>query len=169
MRLEGGRQPPQHAPFAWTGDIEDYPDEAIAPVFLGHGAAGCLHADLVRTPDVVTVTGDPAARRRLAASFVQHLCARPNRAFDVTVVGDVLGSFAIPPECQRAGGIQQLTTDLPRDSRPHLVFCAPADDHEMALLQDVVTQSGWTVVPIIVGDVPSARWSLKVHPAGAED
>ena len=56
-------------PYGWGERASHVPQSASAPVWIGRDSAGFLFVDLARTPDVVTVTGKPDARARLAVSW----------------------------------------------------------------------------------------------------
>jgi hypothetical protein len=134
-------------------------------VCIGRDSAGFLFVDLARTPDVVTVTGNPDARVRLAVSVVNQLLARRIRhRLGVTVVGDVIDRARLRRGSRFVPDVGELTMEgLTRGARCDFVICTVSREEDLDLLRHLVRASRRRVVPIVVGDLPPARWSFDVQ------
>lgn len=138
VRLLGGRGA---NPYIWLGPGMQ-PPGGRPGVVLGRGAGGRLWVDLAAAPDVLTVTGDPAAGLRQARALIDQLYAD---GMPFTVVGNALE--ASPLEADPA--------------TPQVLIAAGVPAHEMPGLLARVRASAGRLLPILVGDVPAARWSLS--------
>jgi hypothetical protein len=152
-------------PYGWGERATHVPQSASAPVCIGMDSAGFLFVDLARTPDVVTVTGNPDARVRLAVSVVNQLLARRIRhRLGVTVVGDVIDRARLRRGPRFVPDVGELTMGgLTRGARCDFVICAVSREEDLDLLRHLVRASRRRVVPIVVGDLPPARWSFDVQ------
>jgi hypothetical protein len=152
-------------PYGWGERASHVPQSASAPVCIGRDSAGFLFVDLARTPEVVTVTGNPDARARLAVSVVNQLLARRIRhRLGVTVVGDVIDRARLRRGSRFVPDVGELTMDgLTRGARCDFVICAVSREEDLDLLRHLVRASRRRVVPIVVGDLPPARWSFDVQ------
>ncbi|WP_140158132.1 hypothetical protein [Micromonospora sp. NBS 11-29] len=142
------------SPYAWLGPGEAAPP-AVLPLVLGRSGPWRLHVDLTRVPDVLTLVGPVAVCRRAAAALVGGLTAA---GVGVAVVGDALGET--PPDgCDRLPGLPEPPgpgDDLPA---PGVVFTAgPAP----AGARGLAAATGGRCVPVVLGPVPPARWSLQL-------
>jgi hypothetical protein len=144
--------------YAWLADGEE-PPPATVPLVLGRKGRWRLHVDLARTPDVVTIVGEDGDCRRQAAAFARQLRAS---GLGVAVVNDALGEETVPgtwaldrfPSLPAAGD--------PRPE-PHVVLCAGLPDPATA--RHLVTATEGRAVPVLIGAVPSGRWSIQLAAA----
>ncbi|MFI7080380.1 hypothetical protein ACIBO1_24050 [Micromonospora sp. NPDC049903] len=163
VQLVGAAGPSEPPAYAWLADDEQLIGARV-PVLLGHRDGWALWVDLARTPDVLTVTGDPVACRRRAASLAGQLLAA---GVDVMVVGDALG--AAPPPGVRWW--DEFPLDVPEpDSGPTVVFSGGLRGARLRAARRMAADSGGRVVPVLTGEVLRARWSIVVDvttPTGA--
>jgi hypothetical protein len=147
--------------FAWLAEDEK-PPPATVPLVLGRKGRWSLLVDLARTPDVVTIVGSDRDCRRQAAGFARQL---RRTGLGVAVVDGALGDETVP-------GVRALDRfpDLPApgDSRPepHVVFSAGLPG---ATARRLVTATEGRAVPVILGNVPDGRWSIRVGTAAPEE
>jgi hypothetical protein len=129
-----------------------------------------LYVDLAQCPDVLTITGDPRARERIARGLIDQVAdGRP--LVRVTVVGDPTGCGQNPPWGRYRQLMELTQLDLPggEDEEPiDLVICA-GGSADAGLLSRLRGEFGSRLVPIVVGDLPLGLWSLHVGPIPAED
>ncbi|WP_238009825.1 hypothetical protein KZZ52_15200 [Dactylosporangium sp. AC04546] len=159
VRLEGLRAAPSH----------DLPGVRI---YVGESPAGPLHLDICRCPDVLTITGHAAARERIARSLLDQ-CDHLAAALRVTVVGRrltrPLGHIGgdEPDPADRRHVVDRLDQLAPHNdpTTPCLVFCAADDADEARQLRRLVEESRGILVPVVIGDIPPARWSLHAEPS----
>ncbi|MDR7274232.1 hypothetical protein [Catenuloplanes atrovinosus] len=153
VRLLGATRAPAAPAYAWLADGETPPPAAV-PLVLGRRGGWRLHVDLARTPDVVTIVGPEDDRRRQAAAFARTL---HESGVDVAVVGDTLGAEP-PAGVRRIDEFPPLPPRGAAPSAPHVVICErmPAHARRMAVA------TGGRAVPVLVGDVPAARWSIQL-------
>jgi hypothetical protein len=109
-------------------------------VVLGRGDRGRFWLDLAAAPDVLTVTGDPAAGLRLARALIDQLYADGT---PFSVVGNALEESGV------------------ESSSAQVLIGAGVPAHELPSLLARVRASAGRLLPILIGDVPSARWSLS--------
>ncbi len=152
-------------PYGWGERASHVPQSATAPVCIGRDSTGFLFVDLARSPDVVTVTGNPDARARLAVSLANQLLTRRIRnRLGVTVVGEVIDRARLRRGSGFVPDVTGLTTDgLARGVRWDLVICAVSREEDLDLLRHLVRASRRRVVPVVIGDLPPARWSFDVQ------
>ncbi|GGM03593.1 hypothetical protein GCM10007977_001190 [Dactylosporangium sucinum] len=162
VRLAGGRG---SAPAITWSTAGEEPAGAMAPVYLGQSEGRCLYLDLAQCPDVVAVTGEPDSRERLALAMVDQLSAGI-RAFRVTVVGRAIGGRPAmhPSGYRKVRRLADVRTETAGSVEAHLVFCDLAEPGDPGLLRDLMAGCSGVLVPVIVGDVPRARWSLSAAP-----
>jgi hypothetical protein len=142
VRLIGGRD--GAVAYVWLGPGM-HPPGGKPGVVLGRGAEGRLWLDLAAAPDVLTVTGDPAAGLRQARALIDQLYADGT---PFTVVGTALED-GVPADLP--------DVDL---ATPRVLICAGVAGHELPGLLERVRAAAGRLLPIVVGDVPAARWSL---------
>ncbi|MGW0504408.1 hypothetical protein [Micromonospora sp. NPDC003241] len=163
VQLVGAAGPSEPPAYAWLADDEQLIGARL-PVLLGHRDGWALWVDLARTPDVLTVTGDPVACRRRAASLAGQLLAS---GVGVMVVGDALG--ADPPPGVRWW--DDFPLDVPDPgSGPTVVFSGGLRGARLRAARRMAADSGGRVVPVLTGEVLRARWSIVVDvttPTGA--
>jgi hypothetical protein len=142
--------------FTWRPRAAGSPGGRM-PAPLGEYNGRTLYVDLALAPDVVTVLGRLADSQRYARELADHLIAV---GVPVTVLGDALGPRP-PARCRR---ISELPEPGPAGSvaPTGVLFCAdpPADVRRAAV--DLGTRGGGHLVPVLLGDVPRARWSVRV-------
>jgi hypothetical protein len=158
---------PGTAAVAWTPMPYDVPADGVAYVCLGASDKGCMFVDLGRAPGPVSVSGDPAAAARLVESIAFQLTAalEPDRA-SVTVVGDV-GTDIELGQVGRAGTLGQIVTRGPTTQQGdepllELVICSVDDARDDTALAWLTSDRSRTIVPIVLGGLANAPWSLTV-------
>ncbi|MDT5026896.1 MAG: hypothetical protein QOE61_3322, partial [Micromonosporaceae bacterium] len=160
VRLAGVRTPRAMPAWIWLDPDEPRPP---APTYVAVGAAGqgALCLDLLQAPDVVTVTGDTAPARRLAAVLARQLV---DNGTPVTVVGPILGPRIAGTHVVRSMAAAEETTAATTADpvAPQIVFCPPGPD-DAATVRRFTTRSSPRTVVVIVGDVRRGRWSVEVH------
>jgi hypothetical protein len=146
VRLRGARK----AGLAWTWLVPgDRPPVTCAGVILGRDGDRRLWIDVALVPDVLTIAGDPAAGRRVVIALVEQLC---NTGAAVTIVGDALGSW-LPDGCAWVAA-----ADAPASGADVLV-CAELPDRS---LTEILGRAAGRAVPVVLGDLPPSRWSVRV-------
>jgi hypothetical protein len=161
VRLLGGRDP-LGVPYRWSHVPEPGPFESGATVFVGRDDPGYLLVDLAATPDVVTVTGDADARARLVASFANQILDHGVSQVAVTIVGDIVDRRQLSVSAQYAADVGELlSSGLERTRRCTVVICAVGHEDELDVLRELVRRTDHRVVPVVVGDLPPARWSFE--------
>ncbi|WP_238012836.1 hypothetical protein KZZ52_15300 [Dactylosporangium sp. AC04546] len=162
VRLAGGRGT---APAITWSTAGEEPADAVVPVYLGQAEGRCLYLDLAQCPDVVAVTGESHSRERLALAMVDQLSAGI-RAFRVTVVGRAIGGQPAmhPSGYRKVRRLADVRTETAGSIAAHVVFCDLAEPGDAKLLRDLMAGCSGVMVPVIVGDVPRARWSLSAAP-----
>jgi len=126
------------------------PPDAAMPVPMGGRDGRVLYVDLARAPDVVTVRGRLADSQRYARELAERLVAA---GIEVTVLGDGLGP-RVPAGCQRISA-------LPDTGGPTgVLFCTEPP----APVRRAVRELAGTgrLVPVLLGAIPRARWSVHV-------
>ncbi|WP_329110973.1 hypothetical protein OG792_17850 [Micromonospora sp. NBC_01699] len=159
VRLTGAGRTGDVPAYGWLPAGEPLPG-ATMPVILGRQENRWLWADLARTPDVLTITGSPAASARQALGIVEQLRAA---GFGVTVVGTVLGDD-VPDGCRRVDTFPQTPGDAggPAGTAngPGLVVSGGLRGADLRVARGMAAASGGRTVPMLVGKVLRARWSL---------
>jgi hypothetical protein len=115
-----------------------------------------LHLDLGRCPDVLTVTGALPNCEKYALRLIRQLLGNGH---GVAVVGEDLFGGTLPDGCRRV----PTMADVRRLSTPGIVVCASLTGPDVAAVRLSRASGGPT--PVIIGEVPRSRWSLRVEPA----
>ncbi|WP_432992139.1 hypothetical protein [Dactylosporangium sp. CA-233914] len=115
-----------------------------------------LWIDLAAAPDAVTVIGDEPARLRFARRAVEGLVAA---GADVTVVGAGLDEH-LSDGCSRVADVGSLTVPSGPVTQPSVVVCLVGAGEDLAALRTWMQDAGARAVPVLIGDVTSARWSV---------
>ncbi|GIG03095.1 LysM peptidoglycan-binding domain-containing protein [Catellatospora citrea] len=145
----GGARPA----YAWLRP-EAVLEGASMQVDLGLDGPWRLVVDLLRAPDVLTITGSAVACRRQAVAIAEQLYAR---AVDVVVVGDVLDSTvgegvrkvaAFPTEEELTGSGQRL------------VICEGLRGEQRRTVRRLAAQPDRTAAFLIVGRAVRGRWAM---------
>ncbi|MGW0435132.1 hypothetical protein ACWDV4_21660 [Micromonospora sp. NPDC003197] len=156
VRLIGTRAVRWGAAHGWLGPQDDPPPSSV-PLVLGEQEDRRLWVDLALAPDVFTIGGDPAAVRRQGSALITQL----HRAgTDVVVAGDVLGE-TLPSGARRIATVAELAADRSA-SGIRVLVCAPADVPALRRLLRSARPSREQLVPVVIGDGPAARWSLRL-------
>jgi len=147
--------------YRWIEDNTATPIDVRLPVVLGRHGSPRLVLDLARVPDLLTVSGDPAARRRQALEIARQ-AHRAGAA--VIVVGDALGDD-VPDEYRRRA-------DYPGPEvaaeAPALVVSAGLGAARLRIAKQLAAGSA-VIVPMLVGDVVRSRWSIAAEPVSPPD
>lgn len=150
VRLIGMRSIPG---YAWLELGEPAPP-ALLPVVLGRRGDIVLHVDLTATPDVVTIIGSAPACGRLALAYARGVHAA---GAALTEVGEALPSFANLP-LRRVDTVAELLDEPDPDTG--LVICDSVGGADLTAARQLLTRTGGQVVPILIGRIPSSRWSV---------
>ncbi|MGI5182447.1 LysM peptidoglycan-binding domain-containing protein [Dactylosporangium sp. CA-152071] len=128
-----------------------------AVVFV-EAAGGRQPVDLALAPDAFTVVGDRAEGLRFARVLIAQLWAA---GVPLTVVGSELMRDR-PEGCAGAGSVAELPEEpsFPAAPVPHVFVCAVRAGEELLPLVRLMSEPGARVV--LIGDVPPARWSLRL-------
>src|SRR6266536_1490079 len=132
------------------------PQPAVLPVVLGEHAGRRLWVDLARAPDVLSVAGSAEGCRRAARELIGQLLTA---GYEVTVVGDALGRPA-PAGCRELASLPSTPDPAGDPELPGVVVCAGGD--APAAVRPILARPDRLTVPIVLGEVPAARWSLTV-------
>jgi hypothetical protein len=143
-------------PYLWLAPLDEPPTASIA-VYVGADPGRSLYLRLSDARDVVTVTGEPGARRRLARSIAEQAAAAGHL---VTEVGDTTSSRR-PLGVRHVDRLDRLAVE---HSAVEMVIYHPTTGN-LAPLRALSSQSGRPPILLAVGDVPKARWSLDAWPA----
>jgi hypothetical protein len=156
---------PGITPVTWRPMPYDVPDDGVAHVCLGTSDKGCLFLDIGRAPGPIAVGGDPAVAARLVEAIVSYLSAtlEPGRR-SVTVVGDVAKEMELG-QVDRASTLRQIVPREPAAAPaggPLIAFviCSLADARDDAALAWLTSDRNGRVVPIVLGGLANAPWSL---------
>ena len=158
VSLAGVRATSEPAPACWLyAEAAPYGSTLAA---LGRNRRGILYVDLAHAPDVITITGPQPSCQRQALSLARQLVGN---GVAVTVVGDPFGAPAagcrffstVDDAVQEATG---ATAGL------RVMFCDGAIPADIATIRQAVAVPMPRLVPVLVGDVPRARWSIHVQP-----
>jgi hypothetical protein len=143
------------------------PPAAGLRLVLGHSERGALCVDLARTPDVFTITGPLEACRRQALALAGQ--AR-GAGMDVLVVGDAIGRDEAPPGCRWSASFPE--PEETADPRPaggsSLVISLGLRGGELRSARQLMARTDRLAVPILIGEVLRARWSIEVTPNNAQ-
>jgi len=160
VRLAGARGGVR-LPHTWT--VAGDPHLATpGTVALGLRDGATLHVDLALSPDVVTVSGPAAGRRRLVRSMIRQLL---DGGATVAVVGEVAGAH--PPD-----GVTAVPSfdQLPADpgSQLRVVFGSLSGGGDLPAVRRLASEPHPRTVLVIADNVRRARWSVQVRPASGE-
>jgi hypothetical protein len=156
MILLVGSRTAQAAPaWLWLDPSGEAPGSTY--VALGHNEQGTLWVDLIRAPDVVTLTGDPSIGQRMGAALADQLV---RRKVPVTVIGSALGPRRAGVHTLRSLGEAVIATDDP--SSPQVIFSS-YDRADRATIRRLADRSAPRTVVVLLGDGRPGRWSIEVH------
>ena len=156
VSLVGARNQRSTPPWLWLDPDEPEPPRPTY-VAVGGGSMGALCMNVIQAPDVLTVTGEAAGARRLAAALARQLI---ERGISVTVVGTVLGSRLPGSRIVRTIAEAEAATADP--VAPQFVFCPPAPE-DAATIRRLIERTSPHSIPVLVGDARRGRWSIHVH------
>jgi hypothetical protein len=142
-------------PYGWR-DATQAPPPATLPVVLGESDGRRLFLDLGRCPDVLTVVGARPDGEKYALRLIRQLLANGH---GVAVLGDELFRDALPAGCRRLGEM----ADVRGLDAPGIVVCGRLAGKDIAAAR--LSRASGGPIPVLVGEVPRARWSLQVAPA----
>ena len=136
-------------------------------MILGHRDQRRLWIDLVFAPDVLTITGHPAASLRQAVALIRQLHASET---SLTVVGRALRPW-LPDGCPRFDTLTDAlaTQPAPGAAGPEVVVCVGLSRKTLRTAHQQLNGGERRIIPIIVGDVPTSRWSMCMTEAGSAD
>lgn len=156
VRLLSADQETGATPYSWVeGDL---PPEAQLPVVLGRRAGRRLVLDLAAVPDVLTITGRAALARPQAIELVEQMRLA---GVTVVVVGDVLGGDA--PARTAAADFASATVVVDQLPGPVVVVCGGLRGAQLAAARGLAARTRHRAVPVLVGEVIRARWSVTVN------
>ncbi len=161
VRLLGADVTGAAVPYGWLDDAST--PAGLMPVVLGQRGGRRFHLDLAATPDLFTVGGSSSVAVRYALDIARQLLAAE---VAVTVVGDVLGSD-VPARCRRVDTFPS-PTDLDATSGPEVVLSGPLHGAELTAARALTARTASRAVPVLVGEVLRARWSVLLTSDGTE-
>ncbi|MFJ8582319.1 hypothetical protein [Micromonospora sp. NPDC093277] len=141
-------------PGRWLDPDEPAPVGGI-PILLGWQGRRRFWIDLAQVRDVLTITGSPDACRRQAIRLAWQV--RGGR-HGLTVVGDVLGPDALPG-CRRLPAFPG-PADAPAE--PGILISGGLRGPDLMAARQLARRPDRPVVPVLIGAVIPARWSLAV-------
>ncbi|GAA0389115.1 hypothetical protein GCM10009541_35210 [Micromonospora gifhornensis] len=157
VRLLGADHDAGARQYAWLE--HDAAPQAQLPVVLGHLAGRRLMLDLAAVPDILTITGRAVPARSLAIDLIDQL----NRAgVTVVVVGDVLAGEA-PAGTTPVPDFPAANTVVDQLPGPVVVVCGGLRGAQLAMARSLATRTRHRAVPMLVGEVIRARWSVTVN------
>ncbi|MGW5556461.1 hypothetical protein ACWER9_04445 [Micromonospora sp. NPDC003944] len=159
VRLVGARPARWGSAYGWLEEGWRPPPSSI-PVVLGEHDGRRLWVDLAAAPDVLALGGDEDACRRLGVRLLDQL----GPTVDVVVVADALGAQSLPQRCRRLGSVGELAGLEPAALR--VVFCPGASAGLLWRERRLLGSSGQRTVPVLVGEAPPARWSVRAMAEG---
>ncbi|MEU4339279.1 hypothetical protein AB0F59_32300 [Micromonospora lupini] len=161
LRLMAPEVTDPNVPYGWFAS-ETAP-AALMPVVLGRLDNWRFYLDLAATPDLFTITGPSAAVRRQARSVARQLA---DAGVSVTIIGDVLGP-EVPTGYRQLAAFPELASFGPT-SGPEVVISGPVRGAELTAARGLVARTQSRVVPVLIGEVLRARWSVQVSPVPAD-
>ena len=132
------------------------PPVAALPVALGDQDGRCLHLDLGRCPDVLTVAGSLPDCEKYALRLVRQVLANGH---GVAVIGDELFGDALPAGCRRVATM----ADVRELDSPGIVISGSLTGPDVAAAR--ISRASGGPTPVIIGEVARSRWTLRVNPA----
>jgi hypothetical protein len=126
-----------------------------------------LCIDLAHTPDVLTVTGPPEACRRQALALARQ--AR-DAGMGVTVVDEAIGRDEAPAGCRWTASFPEPeeVLDPRREGGPHLVISRGLRGAKLRSARRLMARTDRLAVPVVIGEVLRARWSVEVTPGDGQ-
>ena len=149
---------------AWTLLPYDIPGNGVAFACMGAGDEGCLFLDLGAAPGVIALGGDRAAAARLAESIV-HQLSMPGDArhrVDVIVVGDAVPE-PLPARVTRVTALSDLGP-AGSGNATRVIFCEARSNEEALALARHIVSAQHNAIPVLLGDLPGAPWSVTAQP-----
>jgi hypothetical protein len=140
------------SPYGWRDANQPMPGAALS-VVLGQWDGRQLQVDLDRCPDTLTVSGRLIQAEWYTLGLIRQLIAD---GLGVTVVGDDLFAGSLPAGACR---VRELP-DMRRLRAPGIVVCGRLEGRD--LLNARVSRAIGGPIPVMIGDVPRARWSIFV-------
>ncbi|RKR86747.1 hypothetical protein BDK92_1012 [Micromonospora pisi] len=157
VRLLGAASDVPGTPYAWCGPDEPFP-AARMPAVLGRRDGWRFVLDLAATPDVFTITGTVPAVRRQAALLARQLHAA---GLTVTIVGDAVGPD-LPSGCRRVAAFPVSDSDIGALGERGVIISGGLRGAELTAARGLAARTRRQVVPVLVGEVLRARWSVLV-------
>ena len=143
------------SPYGWR-DRTQAPPVAILPVLLGENDGRRLFLDLGRCPDVLTVVGAPPDAEAYALRLIWQVL---DGGHEVAVLGDDLFRDILPDGCRRL----RVLADAYDLKAPGIVVSGRLAGKDVAAAR--LSRASGGPIPMLVGEVPRARWSLQIAPA----
>lgn len=156
VRLTRPDDGPATPAYAWLPPGRELPADARMPVVLGSAGRWRLGVDLTRVPEVLTLGGPAELRVRQALAIGEQVRDAGGR---VGVVRGALGD-AVPADWESWPDYPDAD---PRAARPTLVISGGLRGADLRAARRLAEQSGRWAVPMLVGDVVRARWSIVVR------
>ncbi|WP_326550865.1 hypothetical protein [Micromonospora sp. NBC_01813] len=159
VRLIGARPARWGSAYGWLS-AGRRPPPSTAALILGERDGMRLWVDLARAPDALTIVGDPEAARRHAVTLVAQLRGDT----DVVVAGDALGDD-LPEVARWVPAVADIGANR-STARMQVVVCSAGDATALREPLRQLVRDGRHAVPLIVGQAPAARWSIRTGAAG---
>jgi hypothetical protein len=153
VSLVGARGPAGTA-FAWYGPPKSH-NATASTVHIGDTDRGPLLIDLALSPDVVRISGSPAGVSRSMRSIVSQLGSAGVPVTFVRGVPDALEQARLVP------GLDDVLRSSPAPAVQAVIIGPPRAD-ELSTLQRLVGAQQPRTLVLVVGEGPTARWSIHV-------
>lgn len=156
----------------WTADIVAVQAAQLDPatanpytglVTLGVSDDGRVFVDLGEAHGLVSIGGDPAARRLVAARWIAEAASRPWSSGDAHLVGldQEAGPVASP-----TSAIDQLVGDVASGAAGFSVVDRVGGDAAAARLVQALETHGCRWPVVVASAAPDARWRFTAHTNG---
>ncbi|MEV6343984.1 hypothetical protein [Actinoplanes sp. NPDC051851] len=140
------------APHGWRDPARPMP-AATLPVDLGDRNGRRLYLDLNRCPDALTVS----AALPDGEAYTLHLIRQViDHGYDVAILGYDIFTASIPQGCRRVATM----TDACDSGSPGIVVSGRLSGRDLATARAARASGG--PIPVLIGDVPRARWSVRL-------
>ncbi len=145
--------------YVWLAPLDEPPAESMA-IYVGGSSTGSLHLCLAAAPKVMTISGDPGARRRLARAIAEQFAAAGHSVIEVGDAG-----WPLPPLGVRfLERLDDLSAPEIAGAEHQMVICH-IEPEKMADLLTLSNQYSESRIMVAVGDVRPAHWSVDVRQA----
>ncbi|OKI85252.1 hypothetical protein A6A27_40170 [Micromonospora sp. CB01531] len=159
VRLTGAEE---HLAYGWV-EPPGKPSADGLRVVVGDAAHGTLWVDVSHASDVLTITGALEASQRQALALARQVHATGS---NVIFVGGALEPDAVPLGCRWVATFPepQAAVGPGRGSGRAVVISLGLRGAELRAARQLMARTDRLAVPIMIGSVLRARWSIAVVP-----